>query len=78
MSSSELKSGINKLMQKINDERFLRTMYAMVSEYSGVDDFELTASQKQLLDKRKKSHQAGVSKSFSIKEMKERVLKSIK
>ena len=78
MSSSELKSGISKLMQKINDERFLRTMYAMVSEYAGVDDFEPTASQKQLMDKRKKSHQAGTSKSYSVKEVKALVLKNVK
>ena len=78
MSSSELKSGISKLIKKINDERFLRTMYAMVSEYSGVNDFELSSSQKRMLDQRKKSHQAGTSKSYSARQMRSMVLKSMK
>jgi hypothetical protein len=78
MSSSEIKSRINKMLNKVNDERFLRTMYAMVSEYTGGDDFEFTAAEKKLLDERKKSHKAGRSKSYSARQMKELVLKGLK
>ena len=78
MSSSELKTGINKLLKKVKDERFLRTMYAMVSEYTGANDFELTTSQKKLLDQRKKAHREGTSKSYSSKQMKQLVIKGLK
>ncbi len=78
MSSSELKTGINKMLTDVNDERFLRTMYAMVSEYTDGGILNLSPEQKRILEDRKKSHKAGQSKSFSVKQMKALVLKNIK
>ena len=78
MSSAELKSGINNLLKNVKDERFLRTMFAMVSEYSGANDFELSFAQKKVLDQRKKAHVKGVSKSYTVKQMKQLVLKNTK
>jgi len=78
MGSTELKSRINKMLNRVKDERFLRTMYAMVSEYTGDSDIELSAAQKKLLDERKKNHQSGRSKSYSTKQMKELIMKGLK
>ena len=78
MSSTELKSGISNLLKKVNDERFLRTMYAMMSEYTGIHEFELSPAEKKLLDERKKLHQAGASKSYSVRQIKQLVLKRLK
>ncbi len=78
MSASELKSVINQMLNQVDDERFLRTMFAMVSEYTGTGSIYLSPDQKKLLDNRKKSHQEGLSKSYSVKQMKEMVLKNMK
>lgn len=66
------------MLRKVKDERFLRTMHAMVSEYTGASDFDFSPAEKKLLDERKKSHRAGHSKSYSVKQMKALVLKSLK
>jgi len=78
MSASELKTVINQMLNQVDDERFLRTMFAMMSEYTGTGNIYLAPDQKKLIDNRKKSHQAGLSKSYSVKQMKELVLKNMK
>jgi hypothetical protein len=78
MSNSDLKTGITKMLKQLNDERFLRTIYAMVSEYTGIDDYSISDDQKKMLESRRKAHKAGKSKSYSVKQMKEMVLKNLR
>jgi hypothetical protein len=66
MSTVELKTNITKMLGAVNDERFLKSVFVMVKEFSNT---ELGLSEKQLaeLDKRVKNHKAGKTENYPWK-----------
>ncbi len=66
MSTVDLKSNISKMLGNVNDERFLKSVFVMLKEFSNT---EVGLSQKQLaeLDKRVKKHKAGKTENYPWK-----------
>lgn len=66
MSTVELKSNISKMLGNVNDERFLKSVFVMLKEFSNT---EVGLSSKQLseLDKRVQNHKAGKTENYPWK-----------
>ena len=74
MTTTILKQNINKIISNIDDKNFLEAVYTIVSNKAGETDFELTDDMKQELDRRKKSHKNGTSKSYTWQSVKKAAL----
>jgi hypothetical protein len=73
MTTSLLKKNITKAVNEINDQDFLQAVFTIVSTKTDTD-FELTPALKKELDKRKESHQKGLSKSYTWEQVKKAAL----
>lgn len=76
MTTTILKENINKIIRDINDKKFLEAVYTIVSNKAGEIDFDLTDAMKQELDRRKKNHKNGTSKSYSWQSVKKAALQA--
>ena len=76
MSALELKNNISKMLIAVNDERFLKSVFVMVKEFSSS---ELGLSQKQLaeLDRRIQNHKKGKTESYPWKDSLNAIRKEI-
>ena len=73
MSSAEIKEYLHKQIEVL-DDRFLKAIYAMLQSYSKENnDLKLSFGQKKELDKRRQRHLSGESKSYTWKEVKDRI-----
>jgi len=76
MTTTILKQHINKVISDIEDKDFLEAVYTIVSNKAGEAGFDLTDDMKQELDRRKKNHKDGTSKSYSWQSVKKAALKT--
>ena len=76
MTTTILKQNINKVISDINDKDFLEAVYTIVANKAGETGFKLTDDMKQELDRRKKNHKNGTSKSYSWQSVKKTALRS--
>ncbi len=76
MTTTILKQNINKVISDIDDKDFLEAVYTIVSNKVVESGFDLTDGMKQELDRRKKNHKNGTSKSYSWQSVKKEALKS--
>lgn len=76
MTTTILKEKISKKIKDIYDKSFLEAVYTIVSNKAGEIDFELTDDLKQELDRRKKNHKNGSSKSYSWQSVKKAALQA--
>lgn len=58
MSASELRVNISRLLQSVNDERFLKSVFVMLKEYSA-EQSTLSKEQMAELQSRVKKHDEG-------------------
>jgi predicted amino acid-binding ACT domain protein len=58
MGASELKVNISRILQSVNDERFLKSVFVMLKEYS-VEQSSLSEEQLAELSLRVKKHDEG-------------------
>ncbi len=65
MTTTLLKQNISKVINSIEDKIFLEAVYTIVSKKVIEIPFELDDAMKQELDKRKKNHKKGISKSYN-------------
>jgi hypothetical protein len=76
MTTTILKQNINKVISDIDDKNFLEAVYTIVSNKASEAVFELTDDLKQELDRRKKSHKNGTSKSYTWQSVKKAALQT--
>ena len=73
MSSAEIKEYLHKQIEVL-DDRFLKAVYAMIQSYSKENtDLKLSSGQKKELEKRRQRHLSSESKSYSWKEVQDRI-----
>jgi hypothetical protein len=73
MSSAEIKEYLHKQIEVL-DDRLLKAVYAMLQSYSKENnDLKLSSGQKKELEKRRQRHLSGESKSYTWKEVKDRI-----
>jgi hypothetical protein len=76
MTTTILKQNINKVIRDINDKDFLEAVYTIVSNKADKTGFDLTVEMKKELDRRKKNHKNGTSKSYSWQSVKKAALRT--
>lgn len=76
MGASALKSGINKLLQKTNDEKLLRIVFNLMNDYTEEEaetNSLLSETQWKEINSRIGKYEAGKSKGYSLAEMKKQI-----
>jgi hypothetical protein len=77
MTTTLLKNEITKALQNINDKSFLEALYTIIHTRSETFEFELSTEDKQILDKRKASYKNGTAKTYTLGEVRKKVMKNI-
>lgn len=72
MGTAQIRELLHEYINKA-DERLLNLMYAMVQADMKEDDYELTATDKKILDERIAAHEANPSSGSSWEEVKARI-----
>ncbi|MCG3167742.1 MAG: hypothetical protein POELPBGB_03537 [Bacteroidia bacterium] len=80
MTTIAIKKELHKAVDNMPDAGFLKAVYALFKEYSQNynTDFELSPDVKSELDKERKLHKAGKSKSYSVAEVRKIALGKLK
>ena len=74
MTTTAIKSNIYKALENIEDAKFLKAVFEIVStKAESVDFYELTDEQKKILDERDKEYKQGKGKSYSWEETKKMI-----
>lgn len=77
MTTAILKSEITKALDNIQDKSFLEAIYTIINTRSETYDYELNDADKKVLDERKKLYQSGKAKTYSMNEVRKKVLKNL-
>lgn len=77
MTTAILKSEITKALDSIQDKSFLEALYTIINTRSETFDYELNEADKKVLDERKKSYKSGKAKTYSMYEVRKKVLKNL-
>jgi hypothetical protein len=77
MAPSNIKTDISRILEKINDERFLSSILAMMEEYDKTSP-QLSAVQLKELELRIADHQAGKTENIPWKKSLDQVRSSLK
>ena len=75
MSTAQIREKLHQFINKA-DERFIKMVYALAKEYE-VDEFELSAEHKKILDQRLASHKSNPKEGSSWDEVKARIGKQL-
>ncbi|CAN5364866.1 hypothetical protein BH09BAC5_BH09BAC5_12950 [soil metagenome] len=80
MKSTSLKKQLHKSIDAMPDESFLKAVYAMFQTYASSYEsaYELSASEKAILDKERKLYKSGKGKNYSVAEVRKLVLSGLK
>ena len=71
MTTTALKSNINKALENIDDAKFLKAVFEIVSSKVESHEFyELTKEQKAMLDEREKEYKQGKGSNYTWEETK--------
>jgi hypothetical protein len=76
MDTILLKSKITKAVNEIDDESFLEAIYVIINKHSAAT-YELNEDEIQLLNERKELYESGKANTFSVQEVREKILKNI-
>lgn len=75
MTKAVLKNKLVKAIGEVQDEKLLKDVYNFLNSHLRADAYELTEEDKAELDKRMARHKAGLDKSYTWEEVKEKVRK---
>lgn len=75
MSTTELKSGISKLIKQTNDEKLLRIIFNLMSDFENEKNYNSSLSEEQwkVVNRRIKDFENGKSKGYSFELFREKV-----
>ncbi len=77
MTTTLLKIEITKALHEINDKSFLEALYTIISNRNDAFEHELSKEDKQILDERKLAYKSGNAKTYSLSEVRKKVLKNL-
>ena len=77
MTTNILKNEISKALNSINDKSFLEAIYTIINTRLENYDYELTEADKKVLDDRKMEYKNGKVKTYTVNEVRKKVLKNI-
>jgi len=77
MTTDILKNEIAKALNDINDKSFLEALYTIINTRSEKFDYELSIDDKQILDERKALYKWGKAKTFTMIEVRKKVMKNL-
>jgi len=77
MASSSIKTNISRILDEINDERFLNSLLAMMEEYNRTAP-QLSAEQLSELERRIADHQAGRTENIPWKQSIDEIRSSLR
>jgi hypothetical protein len=77
MTTNILKNEISKALNGINDKSFLEAIYTIINTRLENYDYELTEADKKVLDDRKMEYKNGKVKTYTVNEVRKKVLKNI-
>lgn len=77
MDTILLKSKITKAVNDIDDESFLEAIYVIINKHNNEIDYEIDEQEIQLLNERKELYKSGKAKTYSMQEVREKILKNI-
>lgn len=77
MDTILLKSKITKAVNEIDDESFLEAIYVIINKHNNGLTYELNEDEIQLLNERKELYEIGKANTYSVQEVREKILKNI-
>lgn len=77
MTTTLLKKEIVKAINDTNDELFLQAIYTILNTHNLASDYELTEEDKNILNERKAHYKSGKAKTYTVAEVRKKVLKSL-
>jgi len=77
MDTILLKSKITKAVNEIDDESFLEAIYIIIHKHNNGLTYELNEDEIQLLNERKELYESGKANTYSMQEVREKILKNI-
>jgi hypothetical protein len=77
MTTTVLKKEIVKAINDINDESFLQAVYTILNTHNNGYEYELTDEDKNILNERKAHYKSGKAKTYTVAEVRKKVLKSL-
>lgn len=77
MTTKILKNEISKALNGINDKSFLEAIYTIINTRLENYDYELNEADKKVLDDRKMEYKNGKAKTYTMSEVRKKVLKNI-
>lgn len=72
MSKEEIRKEIQQYLETA-EERLLKAVHAMLKEYSNQGDYELSATEINLLEERRAEYKTGKSKTYTPKEIRKMI-----
>ncbi|MEO5642447.1 MAG: addiction module protein [Bacteroidia bacterium] len=75
MTKTVLKNKLVKTIGQVQDEKLLQGIYNFLNSHLHAENYELTDEDKAELDNRMSRHKAGLDKSYTWEEVKDRVRK---
>jgi len=78
MKATSIRQQLHTAIDKIEDDAFLKAINIILQQKSSEFDFELNASEKKELDKRRLLHFSGKSKSVSFEDIKKHAVSLLK
>lgn len=77
MTTTLIKKKLTKAINEIDDAAFLTALHTIVNNKKEEEDiYELSASQKKELDRRRSRHKAGQSRSYTLSSLQKSLIKN--
>lgn len=77
MTTISLKKKIYHCIENIDDNKLLEAVYTILNGHVVNDEFELSSDDIGIIEKRKKATKNGLEKTYSVSEVKKKILKNI-
>ena len=77
MTKTLLKEKIHECIEHIDDNKILEAVYTILNKHAVQNDFELSKEDIKIISERKKAIVSGNEKTYSVAEVKKKLLKNI-
>jgi hypothetical protein len=77
MTKTILKEKIHECIEHIDDNKILEAVYTILNKHTVQDDFELSKEDIKIISERRKAILSGKEKTYSVAEVKKKLLKNL-
>lgn len=77
MTATTLKKQIVKAIEHIDDENILQAIYTLISNNTPAQEYEFTKEDQRILDERRKKYLSGNAKTYTVAEVRKKVMKNL-